>query len=221
MIAVIDYGAGNLRSAVRALQHVGAQLNVTDDADVIQAADGVVLPGVGATRDTMQELERRGLTSVIPQVIAAGKPFLGICVGMQVLAETSEEWGAHPCLGVVPGRVRKFPPSAGKVPQIGWNQVHFAAEHPLLAGIPDGADFYFVHSYYVDTPATQLVVGQTAYGLQFPAVLADNNIMATQFHPEKSGRWGLTLLRNFVRMVESQHDKDVQRLSQATGHPSA
>jgi glutamine amidotransferase len=107
------------------------------------------------------------------------------------------------------------------VPQIGWNQVHFDGEHPLLAGIPSGVDFYFVHSYYVDTPITRLVAGQTEYGLRFPAILADNNVMATQFHPEKSGRWGLSLLSNFVRMVESQHDKDVQRLSQATGQPSA
>ncbi len=209
MIAVIDYGAGNLRSAVRALQHVGAQLCVTYEADVIRSADAVVLPGVGATLDTMQELERRGLTGVIPEVIAAGKPFLGICVGMQVLAETSDEWGVHPCLGIVPGRVRKFPQSAGKVPQIGWNQVHFATKHPLLEGIPDGTDFYFVHSYYVDTSDTQMVAGQTEYGVSFPAVLASGNIMATQFHPEKSGRWGLALLGNFVRMAESQHDKDV------------
>ena len=203
MIAVIDYGAGNLRSAVRALQHVGAELVVTDDPAVITNATAAVLPGVGATRDTMQELERRGLASVIPQIIAAGTPFLGICVGMQVLAQTSEEWGTHACLGVVPGAVRRFPEAVGKVPQIGWNQVSFLTEHPLFDGIPDGADFYFVHSFYVDMPDEQYVVGRTEYGLSFPSVLAFGSVVATQFHPEKSGRWGLTLLRNFVRLVEA------------------
>jgi glutamine amidotransferase len=202
MIAVIDYGAGNLRSAVRALQHVGAQLMVTDDPEVIRSAQGVVLPGVGATRDTMQELERRQLIEPIRDVVAANTPFLGICVGMQVLAETSEEFGEHACLGIVPGRVRKLPSSAGKVPQIGWNQVSFAQpDHPVLAGIPQQTDFYFVHSYYVDIPDETLVAGRTEYGLAFPSVLAGGSVVATQFHPEKSGRWGLALLRNFVQLV--------------------
>jgi imidazole glycerol-phosphate synthase subunit HisH len=202
MIAVIDYGAGNLRSAVRALQHVGADLTVTDDPALILAAQGVVLPGVGATLDTMQELERRGLAAVIPQVIAAQTPFFGICVGMQVLAQISEEFGEHACLGVVPGRVRKLPESAGKVPQIGWNQVRIARpEHPLLSGIPDGTDFYFVHSFYVDTPDDAIVAGRTEYGVHFPSMLAFGSAFATQFHPEKSGRWGLALLQNFVQLV--------------------
>lgn len=201
MIAVIDYGAGNLRSAVRALQHVGADLLVTDDPQVIAQARGVVLPGVGATRDTMYELGRRGLIEVIPQVMQRGTPFLGICVGMQVLAAESEEFGAHACLGVVPGRVRKLPDTAGKVPQIGWNQVQVVGEHPVLRGIPSGTDFYFVHSFYVDTPATDLVIGRTDYGVAFPAIMATDTWIATQFHPEKSGRWGLTLLANFVQFV--------------------
>ena len=205
MIAVIDYGAGNLRSAVRALQHVGAQLAVTDDPALIRGAQGVVLPGVGATLDTMQELERRKLIAPIRDVVAAKTPFLGICVGMQVLAETSEEFGNHACLGIVPGHVRKLPSSAGKVPQIGWNQVAFSEpEHPVLAGIPQQTDFYFVHSYYVDIPDEALVIGRTDYGLAFPSVLAAGSVVATQFHPEKSGRWGLALLHNFVRLVEAQ-----------------
>jgi glutamine amidotransferase len=205
MIAVIDYGAGNLRSAVRALRHVGAELAVTDDPAVIAAAEGVVLPGVGATFDTMRELERRGLSPVIPQVIQAQTPFLGICVGMQVLAQFSEEFGEHGCLGVVPGRVRKLPERAGKVPQIGWNQVQFAMpDHPVLAGIPDATDFYFVHSYYVDTPDAAIVAGRTEYGVHFPAMLAFGSAFATQFHPEKSGRWGLALLRNFVQLVAAR-----------------
>src|ERR671933_2511327 len=140
MIAVIDNGAGNLRSAVRALQHVDAPLRVTNRPADLQAADAVVLPGVGATRDTMDALDRLELSPAIPELIRSGVPFLGICVGMQVLAEMSDEWGPHPCLKVIPGRVRKFPESAGKVPQIGWNQVRFdpATAPPLLAGIPDG-----------------------------------------------------------------------------------
>lgn len=204
MLAVIDYGAGNLRSAVRALRHVGADLVVTDDPRVIAEARGVVLPGVGATLDTMNELKRRGLTEVILRVIGRGTPFLGICVGMQVLAEESEEFGLHRCLGVVPGRVRKLPDSAGKVPQIGWNQVELTAEHPVLADIPDGTDFYFVHSFFVDTPDAALVAGRTNYGARFPAIIAAGSMIATQFHPEKSGRWGLALLHNFVRFVDAQ-----------------
>jgi glutamine amidotransferase len=218
MIAVIDYGAGNLRSAVRALRHVGAELTVTNDPAMILQADGVVLPGVGATRDTMQALDALQISPIVPELVQSSKPFLGICVGMQVLAERSEEFGDHACLGVVPGAVRRFPSAAGKVPQIGWNQVQFgaAAQHPLLQGIPEGTDFYFVHSYVVDTPDDALVAGWTEYGVRFPSVLAWGSNMATQFHPEKSGRWGLALLHNFVRMVETQ-----QPITDAgVGHPS-
>jgi glutamine amidotransferase len=202
MIAVIDYGAGNLRSAVRALQHVGAGLRVTDRPADLRSADAVVLPGVGATRDTMEALDRLEISPVIPELIGTGMPFLGICVGMQVLAETSEEWGHHPCLNVVPGSVRRLPDSGGKVPQIGWNQVRYCGERPaFFDGIPDGTEFYFVHSYFVDTPQPSIVAARTDYGLSFPSVLAWANVAATQFHPEKSGRWGLHLLRNWVRMV--------------------
>jgi glutamine amidotransferase len=204
MIAVIDYGAGNLRSAVRALEHVGAPLRVTNRPADLRAADAVALPGVGATRDTMDALDRLELSPVIPELIRSGVPFLGICVGMQVLAEMSDEWGAHRCLGVIPGRVRRLPESGGKVPQIGWNQVRLNAADPppLLEGIPDGTDFYFVHSFYVDTPDGAIVAGRTDYGVTFPSVMAWGSAAATQFHPEKSGRWGLTLLRNWVRSVQ-------------------
>ncbi len=203
MIAVIDYGAGNLRSAVRALEHVGANLRVTSSPNDLRAADAIVLPGVGATRDTMNALDRLELSPAIIELIGMGVPFLGICVGMQVLAERSEEWGEHPCLGVVAGSVRRFPSSAGKVPQIGWNQVQYNADDPpaLLKDIPNGTDFYFVHSFYVDTPDTSLVAGRTDYGITFPSIFARGTIAATQFHPEKSGRWGLALLNNWVQLV--------------------
>lgn len=203
MIAVIDYGAGNLRSAVRALQHVGANLRVTENPADLEAADAIVLPGVGATQDTMNALDRLGMSPVIRDVIDAGVPFLGICVGMQVLAEQSEEWGEHACLGVVPGSVRRFPTTVGKVPQIGWNQVRYDAENPpaLLKDIPNGTDFYFVHSYYVDTPDARIVAGSTDYGIVFPSVIEHGSVAATQFHPEKSGRWGLALLDGWVRSV--------------------
>lgn len=205
MIAVINYGAGNLPNAVRALKHVGADLCVTDDPAVVVAAPAVVLPGVGATRDTMESLERLGLAEVLPTVIARGTPFLGICVGMQVLCSLSEEFGTHPCLNVVPGVVQRLP-GGQKVPQIGWNQVHFTqqfAAHPLFAGIPSGSEFYFVHSYYCDLPDPALIAGETDYGRRFPSVLLRENLAAVQFHPEKSGRVGLHLLRNFVALSQT------------------
>jgi glutamine amidotransferase len=148
-LAVIDYGAGNLRSVVRALARVGAQLQVTSDPDVARKASAVVLPGVGATLDTMQSLRRLGMEQVIGEIIRAGTPFLGICVGMQVLCAKSEEFGLHDCLRVVGGNVRRLP-DGQKVPQIGWNQMRYvngALDHPIFASIPDESNFYFVHSY--------------------------------------------------------------------------
>ena len=200
MIAVINYGAGNLPNAVRALRHVGAELVITDDPAVIVSAPAVVLPGVGATRDTMRSLSELGLVPAIRSVIAEGRPFLGICVGMQVLLSRSEEFGEHECLGVVEGSVRRLPTSAGKIPQIGWNQVSIAPEfrgHPLFAEVPDQSDFYFVHSFYCDV-APEVVAGTTDYGLAFPSVIIKGSMAAVQFHPEKSGQMGLRLLSNFV-----------------------
>ncbi len=205
MITVINYGAGNLPNVVRALEHVGAQVAVTEDPAEVLKARAVVLPGVGATRDTMQSLQRMGLAEVLPQVVASGVPFLGICVGMQVLCSDSEEFGAHACLDIVPGTVRRLP-DGQKVPQIGWNQVHYRADvaaHPLFADIPDGSDFYFVHSFFCDLGEPSLVAGTTEYGVAFPSVLMRDSLMATQFHPEKSGRLGLQLLRNFVTLATS------------------
>jgi glutamine amidotransferase len=205
-IAVIDYGAGNLRSVARALGKVGATLNVTSDPAAVRAAPAVVLPGVGATLDTMQSLRRLELVEAIGEVIRAGTPFLGICVGMQVLCEQSEEFGPHACLGVLGGSVRRLPEGL-KVPQIGWNQLNYAngnGEHPLFADIPNGSDFYFVHSFYCDLADERLVAGTTDYGIAFPSALVRENLAAVQFHPEKSGRWGLQLLANFVAWASNQ-----------------
>ncbi len=205
MLAVINYGAGNLPNAVRALEHVGADLTVTDDPAVVAAADAVVLPGVGATRDTMQSLTALGLHRVLPEVVARGVPFLGICVGMQVLCSSSEEFGVHACLDMVPGVVRRLP-DGQKVPQIGWNQINLSpsyAAHPLFADIPDGSDFYFVHSYFCDVAQPELVAARTTYGLDFPSVVIRDNLYAVQFHPEKSGTLGLRLLHNFVTLCQA------------------
>jgi imidazole glycerol-phosphate synthase subunit HisH len=209
-IAVINYGAGNLPNVVRALRHVGADLVVTDDPAMVRAAPAVVLPGVGATADTMRSLNALGIAEVLPEVVASGRPFLGICVGMQVLLARSEEFGEHACLDVLDGTVRRLPDSAGKVPQIGWNQVRYAplaAAHPLFAGIPDGSDFYFVHSFYCAVSDPAVVAARTSYGLDFPSVIVRENLAAVQFHPEKSGRHGLQLLRNFVAMARRMKDE--------------
>lgn len=200
MIAVVDYGAGNLASVVNALTRLGVPVDVTRDREVILAAAGVIVPGVGAACDTMAHLDGLGLSPVIQEVVAAGTPYLGICMGMQALLTRSLEGGEHRCLGIVPGDVRRLP-GGQPIPHMGWNQVWRTVEHPLFAGIPDGADFYFVHSYYVDPSDEAWVGARTEYGVAFASALARGNLMGTQFHPEKSGRWGLRLLANFAAIV--------------------
>jgi glutamine amidotransferase len=203
-LAVIDYGAGNLPNVVRALTHIGAPLTVTSDPTVVANATAIVLPGVGATRDTMEQLTQRGLVPVIRDAIRRGVPFLGICVGMQVLLTDSLEFGHHECLGVISGTVRRFPAEELKVPQIGWNEVYATptlSDHPLFDGIPDGSDFYFVHSYYCDVIDPAIVAGTTTYGASFPSILMRDTLVAAQFHPEKSGALGLRFLRNFVTHI--------------------
>lgn len=204
-LVVIDYGAGNLPNVVRALAHIGAPLTVTADPAVVAAATAIVLPGVGATRDTMESLHQRGLAPVIQSAIKRGIPFLGICVGMQVLLDESLEFGQHPCLGMVPGTVRRFSDSEQlKVPQIGWNEVFISdrhARHPLFDGIPNGTDFYFVHSYFCDVDDPGIIAGTTDYGLEFPSIIVRDTLVAAQFHPEKSGAMGLHFLRNFVQHI--------------------
>ena len=199
-IAIVDYGAGNLRSVVHAVAHAGLDAIVTDDASTIMHAPGVILPGVGAAADTMENLHRRDLVGVVREVIAAGTPFLGVCMGMQALFTLSEEGGAHQCLDVFPGTVRRFAPGLS-IPHMGWNRVHQEAPHPIWDGIPDGAHFYFVHSYYVEPGDSSIVIGATDYGVRFPAVIGRGNVVATQCHPEKSADAGLRLYANFGRIV--------------------
>jgi glutamine amidotransferase len=201
VIAVVDYGAGNLASVVNALTRIGAAVEITHDAATIRAADGVIVPGVGAAADTMGHLTALNLDPVIRDVIAVATPYLGICMGMQALLTTSLEGGEHRCLDVVSGTVRRLP-GGQPIPHMGWNQVWRTGESPLFTGIPDGAEFYFVHSYYVDPSDPSMTVGETDYGVNFASIVAHRNIFATQFHPEKSGRWGLQLLANFVQIVE-------------------
>ncbi|MBL7126917.1 MAG: imidazole glycerol phosphate synthase subunit HisH [Dehalococcoidales bacterium] len=198
MIAVIDYGAGNLRSVANAIARLGYQPRITSQAGELSEAQAVILPGVGAAGDTMESLRTLGLVEPIKQLIADNRPFFGVCIGLQVLFTGTEEGGGHDCLGVIAGRVKKL--SAGlKVPHMGWNQVSQRISHPLFEGIPDGANFYFVHSYYGEPEDSSLVAGETEYGVTMGSVIARGNLVATQFHPEKSGESGLKMYANFLR----------------------
>jgi len=199
-IAIIDYGAGNLRSVQKALEHVGARTVLTTDADEIRRSAAVVFPGVGAFRSGYRGLEERGLVPVIRKVIEKDKPFLGICLGLQLLFEESEEDGPTPGLGVLPGRVVRFRGDM-KIPHMGWNRVRARREVPLLDGIPDGAYFYFVHSYYVVPTDEAVTAAVTEYGGGFTSMVARGSLFAMQFHPEKSQRLGLRILENFRRLV--------------------
>ncbi len=198
-IAIVDYQAGNLRSVQKALERSGAASIITSDASEIEAADGLVFPGQGASGSSMRALHARSLVRPIKETIAAGKPFLGVCLGLQLLLETSEE-APEPCLGVLAGRVRMLPTGL-KVPHMGWNQVGFQRELPVFAGVPNGSNFYFVHSYYADPEDASVRVGTTTYGVDFCSAVAWDNVVAVQFHPEKSGEIGLRLYSNFVDMV--------------------
>lgn len=198
MIAIIDYGAGNLLSVAKAIARLGHEAEVTGNPADVLNADAVILPGVGAAGDTMNSLERLGMVDSIRRVIAQNRPFFGVCLGLQVLFTDSEEGGGQRCLDLIPGTVRRLP-SHLKVPQMGWNQVRQRFAHPLFDGIPDGANFYFVHSYYADPEERAIVAGETDYGVSFPSVIIKGNIVATQFHPEKSGDLGLRMYYNFLK----------------------
>lgn len=202
MIAIVDYKAGNLTSVKLAFEAIGVEAVITDRPDDIFKAGRVVFPGVGAAGASMRNLQELKLVDVLRAVVARGTPFLGICVGMQVLFDRSEEDGGTPTLGFIPGAVRLFRPSspADKVPQIGWNAVRFRRPHPVFAGVEDETEFYFVHSYYPATTNSGDSVGLTDYaGVEFTSIVGRGNLVATQFHIEKSGRIGLKVFENFSR----------------------
>lgn len=205
MIAIVDYGAGNLRSVEKTLERLGHAARLTTDPDAVLSADGVILPGVGSARGIMGGLRAGGMVEPVKEVIRRGTPFLGICMGLQVLLTVSEE-GDEPCLDVVPGTVRRLPEGM-KVPHMGWNNVVQVAPHALWEGIPDDAFFYFVHSYYVDPEDRSVVIGETEYGPRFTTAIATRNVMGTQFHPEKSGATGLKIYDNFARLVREWNSK--------------
>jgi len=200
MIAIVDYGAGNLRSVTNAIARLGYQPLVTASASDVARAQAVILPGVGAAGDTMENLRRLGLVDVINQFIADDRPFFGVCIGLQVLFSGTEEGGWQECLGVIPGRVKRLPAGL-KIPHMGWNQVKQRLSHPIFEGVPDGANFYFVHSYYGEPEDSSLIAGETEYGLPFASVVVRGNLVATQFHPEKSGEFGLKLYQNFIKLA--------------------
>jgi imidazole glycerol-phosphate synthase subunit HisH len=204
-IAIIDYGMGNLRSVQKALERVGAAAEVTRDRERIEAAAGVVLPGVGAFGACMENLRAYGLIEPIKRVISGGTPFLGICLGLQLLFEESEEFGPVEGLGILPGRVVRFAADLPlKVPHMGWNQIRKTQVVPHLAGIDDDAFVYFVHSYYVVPSDSSLTATRTEYGITFTSAVARDNVFACQYHPEKSQRVGLAILRNFTQLVEGR-----------------
>lgn len=198
MIAIVNYGMGNLRSAQMALEHVGAIVEVTSDHDRIRAADAVVLPGVGAFPKAMEEIRLRGLDEVIAERHAAGVPLLGICLGMQLLFESSAELGGATGLGLLPGGVEPLAAPGLKIPQIGWNEVHWRRSTPLTEGLPERTAMYHVHSYAPRPADPDIVIGTAVYGEEFATAVARGRVFGVQFHPEKSSEHGLHLLRNFV-----------------------
>jgi glutamine amidotransferase len=199
VIAIADYGIGNLGSVTKAFRHAGAETTLTGDPEVLRAADALVLPGDGAFAATMEEVARRGIVPVVRAAAAAGKPVLGICIGMQLFFDESEEHGHHAGLGLLPGRVRRFDDGL-PVPHMGWNRLRHRQHHPLLDGIDDGAYVYFVHSYYCDAP-DEVTVATSDYGRDFAAVVGRGGVLGVQFHPEKSQEVGLRMVANFVRML--------------------
>lgn len=208
MIAIIDYGIGNLRSVEKAFLHVGGDARLTADPAVVRAAHGVVVPGVGAFGACALGLRGGGFEELVLEAVQVGKPLLGICVGMQLLFDNSEELGQHAGLGLLPGQVLRFPEGAVdaagqrlKVPQIGWNQLWQDGSDPLLAGVPAGSYAYFVHSYYCAPAEPSDVIATTDYGLDYASIVRRANLWGVQFHPEKSQAVGLQILRNFVAIT--------------------
>ena len=200
-IAIVDYQAGNVRSVQKAFQKVGGQASITSDPDEVIRADALVVPGQGASDSSMIHMREKGLVEPIKEFIASGKPFFGVCLGLQLLMKNSEE-GDEPCLGVLQGRTRRLPPGQ-KIPHMGWNQVDFHIRHPVFDTIPDGSHFYFVHSYYADPDDKSVVACTTDYGVDFCSGAVRENVVAVQFHPEKSGALGLKIYKNFIEDIKS------------------
>lgn len=200
MIAIINYGMGNLRSVQKAFEYVGAKAAIVDRPEEVKNAERIVLPGVGAFGDAMYNLKAAELIDPIVEAISDGRPFLGICLGLQLMFAESEEMGQHRGLDILPGTVKRF--SEGeRVPQIGWNEVRIQRETPLLAGVPDGSYFYFVHSYFVAPERNEDVVGITDYGIDYVSIAGRERAFGVQFHPEKSQDAGLKILKNFAELV--------------------
>jgi glutamine amidotransferase len=206
MIAIVDYNAGNLTSVKLAFKALNCEVEVTQNPNTILKADHVIFPGVGAAGAAMHHLSDLKLIGPIKEVTEKGVPFLGICLGTQILFDFSEEDGGTPTLGILPGRVPRFQPEKkfDKVPQIGWNQVKYSKTHPVMQGIDDSSEFYFVHSYYPSPEQDEIIIGTTQYAdVNFASMVGSGNVVATQFHPEKSGRIGLKLLENFIAWTPS------------------
>lgn len=202
MIVIIDYGAGNLGSVANAINKLGYRLKVTNKPEDVLSADAVILPGVGAAGDTVDRLESLRLTSVIRQLVSEKRPLFAICVGLQILLSNTEEGGGHRCLDIIPGDVRRLPEGL-KVPHMGWNQVKQKLNHPIFYGIPDDTNFYFVHSYYATPDDKSVIAGITDYSVSICSMIIKDNLIATQFHPEKSGNYGLRMYSNFLDMALS------------------
>lgn len=198
-VTIVDYGAGNLRSVAKAIEKLGHSAQITDDPEKILKARAIIFPGQGASESAMRALHQRGLVEAIREVTAKGVPFFGVCLGLQLLLDSSEE-GPAPCLGLVHGKALLLPPQV-KRPHMGWNQVTLHRDHPVFEGVESGSNFYFVHSYYGAPDDQSLVLGTTDYGLEFCSVMAVDNLIATQFHPEKSGTLGLRLYENFLKSM--------------------
>ena len=200
-LVVIDYQSGNVRSVTRALESAGVSPLVTGDPAELPGADAVIFPGVGSGPAAMSALKDRRLVAPLQDYVASGRPFMGICLGLQLLLDRTEEGDAS-CLGIIPGHVKRLPDGL-KVPHMGWNSVEFEADHPVLRDIPQGSHFYFVHSYYAAPSEQTWVAGTTEYSVPFCSVYAKDNLVATQFHPEKSGPVGLRVYRNFVELAKN------------------
>lgn len=201
MIGIIDYDAGNIRSVEKALHFLGEETAVSRDPNVLLGADKVILPGVGSFGDAMENLNKFDLVPVIREIAAGGKPFLGICLGLQLLFESSEETPGVPGLGLLKGKIVKLPPADGlKIPHMGWNSLHLQNDGRLFKGIPEDTYVYFVHSYYLEAEDPQTVKATAQYGACIHASVESGNVFGCQFHPEKSSKWGLEILKNFAKI---------------------